>query len=149
MTLKKILEHVSLTHLMLLVSFYTPWKYQKTRGYSASWAYLTLSWRRPLSCRNQSIDIPTNQWTGFYMITASVMKELSLLLQWFLFSNVEVLFHYLLLWYISIFPQNVSRYLKSCMFFLLWTTTISFRQFRGREFKFKKLYTHCLCTLDL
>ena len=30
---------------------------------------LTLSWRRPLSCR-------ANQWTGFYMITASVMKEL-------------------------------------------------------------------------
>ena len=33
---------------------------------------LTLSWRRPLSYRNQSID----QWTGFYMITASVMKGL-------------------------------------------------------------------------
>ena len=31
---------------------------------------LTLSWRRPLSYRNQ-------QCTGFYMITASVMKELS------------------------------------------------------------------------
>ena len=30
---------------------------------------LTLSWRRPLSYRNQ--------WTGFYMITVSVMKELS------------------------------------------------------------------------
>ena len=30
---------------------------------------LTLSWRRPLSCG-------ANQWTGFYMITASVMKEL-------------------------------------------------------------------------
>ena len=27
-----------------------------------------------LSYRNQSIDL---QWTGFYMITASVMKELS------------------------------------------------------------------------
>ena len=31
---------------------------------------LTLSWRRPLSYRNQ-------QCTGFYVITASVMKELS------------------------------------------------------------------------
>ena len=30
---------------------------------------LTLLWRRPLSYRNQ--------WTGFYMITVSVMKELS------------------------------------------------------------------------
>ena len=31
---------------------------------------LTLSWRRPLSYRN------ANQWTGFYMITAFVMKGL-------------------------------------------------------------------------
>ena len=35
---------------------------------------LTLSWRRPLSYRNQSNS--ANQWTGFYMITASVMKGL-------------------------------------------------------------------------
>ena len=35
---------------------------------------LTLSWRRPLSYRNQSTE-----WTGFYMITASVMKELRLI----------------------------------------------------------------------
>ena len=33
---------------------------------------LTLSWRRPLSYRNQS----ANQWAGFYMITASDMKGL-------------------------------------------------------------------------
>ena len=34
--------------------------------------------RRPLSYRNQSIDLQrANQWTGFYMITASVMKELN------------------------------------------------------------------------
>ena len=39
--------------------------------------FLTFSWRRPLSYRNQSILISrANQWTGFYMITASVMKEL-------------------------------------------------------------------------
>ena len=42
---------------------------------------LTLSGRRPLSYRNQSIGLPSclcvaNQWTGFYMITAPVMKEL-------------------------------------------------------------------------
>ena len=36
---------------------------------------LTLSWRRPLTYRNQS---SANQWTGFYMITASVMKELKI-----------------------------------------------------------------------
>ena len=36
-------------------------------------ALLTLSCRRPLSYRNQS----ANQWTGLYMITASVMKELN------------------------------------------------------------------------
>ena len=33
---------------------------------------LTLSWRRPLSYRHG------NQWTGFYMITASVMKGLNM-----------------------------------------------------------------------
>ena len=45
---------------------------------------LTLSWRRALSFRHQSIDIETsplicgeNQWTGFYMITASIMKRLN------------------------------------------------------------------------
>ena len=27
---------------------------------------LTLSWRRPLSYRNQSIDLLANQWTCFY-----------------------------------------------------------------------------------
>ena len=32
---------------------------------------LTFSWWRPISYRNQS-----NQWTGFYMISASVMKGL-------------------------------------------------------------------------
>ena len=41
---------------------------------------LTLSWRRPLLYRNQSIDLLANQWTGFYMITASVMKGLRILL---------------------------------------------------------------------
>ena len=45
---------------------------------------LTISWQRPLSYRNQSIDFSplicsTNQWTGFYMNTASVLKELKLL----------------------------------------------------------------------
>ena len=36
----------------------------------------TLSWRRPLSYRNQSIGLRSK--TGFYMITVSVMKELNL-----------------------------------------------------------------------
>ena len=49
---------------------------------------LPLSWRGPLSYRNQSIDLQRksmdwflydngNQWTGFYMITASVLKGLN------------------------------------------------------------------------
>ena len=37
---------------------------------------LTLSWRRPLSCRTSPLICSANQWTGFYMIAASVMKEL-------------------------------------------------------------------------
>ena len=39
--------------------------------------HLTLSWRRPISYRNQSIDLRSK--FGFYMISASVMKELSVL----------------------------------------------------------------------
>ena len=35
---------------------------------------LILWWRRPLSYRN--LYCSANQWTGFYMITASVVKEL-------------------------------------------------------------------------
>ena len=91
----------------LIVSLYAFWKNQKTiitdifRGYAIGiWAWyglektmsgsldlqklqciplwhLTLSWRRPLSYRNQSIDLRSNQWTGFYMITAAVMKQLN------------------------------------------------------------------------
>ena len=37
---------------------------------------LTLSWRRPLLYISQFID-GANQWTGFYVITASTMKELN------------------------------------------------------------------------
>ena len=37
---------------------------------------LTLSWQRPLWYRNQSIDLLC-KWTGFDMITASVMKDLN------------------------------------------------------------------------
>ena len=36
---------------------------------------LTLSWRRPLSYRNKS-----NQWTGFYIITASLINGLKLVI---------------------------------------------------------------------
>ena len=36
---------------------------------------LTLSWRRLISYRNQICS--ANQWTGFYMISASVMKGLN------------------------------------------------------------------------
>ena len=49
--------------------------------------FLTLSWQRYLSYRHQAIDLlcksmdslicSANQWTGFYMIETSVMKELN------------------------------------------------------------------------
>ena len=45
------LEKKSLTHFMSLVSFSTSWKHQKNSN-----IILTLSRRRPLSYRNQSID---------------------------------------------------------------------------------------------
>ena len=43
--------------------------------------HLTLLWRRPLSYRNQSNDLRSKSWTGFYVITASVMKELKVKLR--------------------------------------------------------------------
>ena len=39
--------------------------------------FLTLSWRRLLSYRNHPLICSAYQWIGFYMITASAMKELS------------------------------------------------------------------------
>ena len=42
----------------------------------------TLSWWRSLSDRNQSIDLLSNQWTGFYIIRTSVIKELMQLSFW-------------------------------------------------------------------
>ena len=38
---------------------------------------LTLSWRGPLSYRTSPLICRADQWTGFYMITVSVMKELN------------------------------------------------------------------------
>ena len=40
---------------------------------------LTLSWWRPLSYKNQSIDLQSKSMDGFYMITDSVIKELNTL----------------------------------------------------------------------
>ena len=45
---------------------------------------VTLSWWRPVSYRNQSIDLfiglVANQWIGFYMIGTSAMKQLNLMI---------------------------------------------------------------------
>ena len=53
------------SQIIMLVKFFAPIVLQIT-------FCLTLSWRRSLSYRNQPIDLRT----GFYMITASVMKGL-------------------------------------------------------------------------
>ena len=61
-----------------------PFKF--THGLNHCVSILTLSWRRPLSYRNLSIDLQSKsiyQWTGFYMITASVMKRLRILVKFF------------------------------------------------------------------
>ena len=58
-------------------------KFKISRNEHVMWTCL----RRPLSYRNQSIDLQrANQWTGFYMIMASVMKEL-IFDQWKTFSE--------------------------------------------------------------
>ena len=59
---KKKCENKNLSSCLFQYNFL---KYMKQEG-------LTLSLRRPLSYRNQSTD----QRTGFYMITISVMREL-------------------------------------------------------------------------
>ena len=55
------LESTPFTHVILLRSNRVP---------------LILSWRRSLSHRTSPLICGANQWTGFYMITASVMKGL-------------------------------------------------------------------------
>ena len=64
---------------------------------------LTLSWRRPLSYRNQSIDLfrkicGENQWTCFYMITASVMKGLIQLSEMHRTGRVKICFFQFMLY---------------------------------------------------
>ena len=52
-------------------------------GSNHSWISLTLSRRMPLSYRTSPLICATNQWTGFYTITASVLKGLILVfLKW-------------------------------------------------------------------
>ena len=45
----------------------------------------------PLSYRNQSIDLRSNQWSSFYMITTFVMKELKITFQYL--KNTENIFY--------------------------------------------------------
>ena len=62
---------------MLLLHFRKRWIRKPTHLRPHFIWYLTLSWRRPLSYRNQSNDLLciANQCTGFSMIKASFMKE--------------------------------------------------------------------------
>ena len=70
----------------------SPWYFSQVftsfaNVYELMWHSLTLSWRRPLSYRNQ--------WTGFYMITASVMRELKppvYISHWGVFFRFPVIF---------------------------------------------------------
>ena len=92
----------------------TPWDlsipdiyYGCSNAAKLSWnknIFLTLSWRRPLSYRNQ--------WTGFYMITASVMKGLRKKLVFSLLTVLSVLDLFLL----QILKVSVSSGLQaSCL----------------------------------
>ena len=67
-------------------------------NFSSNQNQLTLSRRRPVSYRNQSIDLD-NQWTDFYLISASVVKEL----------KDKSDFHYFKLPYIG----NLSHHIKN------------------------------------
>ena len=69
------------------------------------WFCLSLSWRRPLSYRNQSIDL----WTGFYMITALIKPKLCVST---FFCNIQV-------------DTVYQRVLYNSLFFLLLRHIIS------------------------
>ena len=82
---------------------------------------LTLSWRRPLSYRNQSIDLRSKLRTGFYMITASVMKEL----KWG--KNEEKYWFQHILWNSKIlFRFWIEAYIffQMVIFATLWKSTL-------------------------
>ena len=75
---------------------------------------LTLSWRRPISYRNQSIE-GANQWTGFYVISASVMKGLS---QFGYYSAVlwyKPLSFITLNWSWKLFYKQILKLLMHCI----------------------------------
>ena len=64
--------------LTMYIDFHTLITYKSWHSlylYIIHW--LTLSWRRPLSYRTSPSICSENQWTGFYMITASVLKGLT------------------------------------------------------------------------
>ena len=68
-----------LTLFIPLENIGKPKDFQFFRGYRkrlVAWNGLTLSWRRSLSHRNQSMICFVNHWTAFYMIGTSVIKEL-------------------------------------------------------------------------
>ena len=47
---------------------------------------VTLSWPRPLSYRNQSIDL--HQWTGFYIITAPLHERVKNNIEKYIFGDI-------------------------------------------------------------
>ena len=73
---------------------------------------LTLSWRRPVSCR-------ANQGTGFYMLTASLMKELKEIRG--VWKRQNILLHQLV--QVKATSGEVHHYALS----LLWRTSLLYR----------------------
>ena len=67
-----------ITHFNPMSHFYSPWKPMVFRKYRNVTLDLTLSWRRPYHVETSPLICGAIQWTGFYMISASVMKGLTL-----------------------------------------------------------------------
>ena len=84
--------------------------------FSRRYFLLTLSWRRPLSYRNQSIDLRSN---GLYMITASV--------KWFLYDNG--LRHERVKDYSFFSDIFLQRYIKNCWQYFYKHTEAELRYF--------------------
>ena len=92
---------------------------------------LTLSWRRPLSYRNQSIDLRSKSMDWFLYVTASVMKGLTSKLKYYRWKSYNWLFilfiinnSFPILWHRCIFRSFTDTYsrheiTKFCRFLVI------------------------------
>ena len=63
------------SHHVLFCRLFVTRKIKASESRFDSSIFLTLSWRKSLSYRNQSLICSVNQWTSFYMIRTSIISK--------------------------------------------------------------------------